>query len=71
MHTDIVYQIIVQGKLACFEQSTKIYSKDVYKEKPTRDIINAFIDICCDSENPFANLDRDTVVYKIVELNIH
>jgi hypothetical protein len=64
----IFYQLCVTGKYACFESKTKISSKNIYKEKPNQAIINKFIEACCNSENPFSNLDQDTIEIKILEL---
>jgi len=66
----IFYQIKVTGQYACFQQQASISSKNIYATYPSQEIINAFIDVCCNSENIFANLDKDTVNFKVLELEL-
>jgi hypothetical protein len=66
------YQIIVSGHLSMFNSRYFHHSKDVYLSPPTEDIINSFIDRCCNPqhEDDWYYIKREGVEYKVVEVNI-
>ena len=65
-----IYQISINGQMACFQQKASIKSQIVYREYPSDEVINKFIEACCESENPFANLDKKTIEVKVLELEL-
>ena len=66
------YQISVKGKYKNFEGDKSYSSKDIYLTKPSKDIIDSFIQKCCNSEFPsdLYDLDEKTIEVKILKLNI-
>ena len=67
----IVYQIFVNGCSAVLDSSFKMYSKNVYKNKPTQEQIDEFIKACADpSYFDYLDIEHEYKV-KILELTLN